>query len=80
MELVINEGHLVASPHPSWSPFGRERASPLPGMGMRGRRLRPHFRPAHSWLSWAAEHGLSPTKLQKLRSSGGCLNRPQTWG
>lgn len=34
MELVINEGHLVASSHPSWSPFGRECSSPLPGMGM----------------------------------------------
>lgn len=21
MELVINEGHLVVSPHPSWSPI-----------------------------------------------------------
>lgn len=42
MEPVINEGHLVASPHPSQSQIGWS-APIFPGMGMKGRTLRPHF-------------------------------------
>lgn len=33
---------------------------PLPGMGMRGRRLRRHSHPGRSRLPWAAPRGLSP--------------------
>lgn len=75
MELVINEGHLVASLHPSWSPFGRECPSPPLGMGMQDRQLRPSFHTVGvlSWFPWTAEHSLFPTKLQKLWSRRGYL-------
>lgn len=42
MEPVINEGHLVASPHPSRNRIGWS-APVFPGMGMKGRPPRPHF-------------------------------------
>lgn len=65
MEPVINEGHLVASPHPSWNPFGRECPNPLPGMGIQEGQLRLLL------ASRAAKAGLFPRRLQK------CLHCPR---
>lgn len=69
MELVINEGHLVASLHPSWSPFGRECPSPPPGMGMQGRQLRPS---STQWESFPGFHGQQSMAFspQSSRNSG----------
>lgn len=50
--------------------------SPPPGMGMCGRRLRPHFHPAHARFPWLRSVAFFPAGLQKPCSRRGCLHRP----
>lgn len=74
MELVINEGHLVASPHPSWSPFGRECSSPAPGMGMQGTPLRPD---SHPMLSRGSRNSRPGEAASEQAPDSGTASCPQ---